>query len=72
METYEETLKRMWIKKHIRLAKAELLLRLLAWRFGAVPGAITRRVTWATGDEVERWAERLLDAASLDDVFAAS
>jgi predicted transposase YdaD len=96
METYEETLKRMWIEKHTRLAREEgveegrtegrkegrkegrnegqqeFLLRLLAWRFGEVPEAITRRVTQATGDELALWGKRVLDAASLDDVFAAS
>jgi Domain of unknown function (DUF4351) len=47
-----------------------MLLRLLGRRFGAVPEQITARVAAATQPELERWSDRLLDAASLDDVFA--
>jgi predicted transposase YdaD len=80
MESYEETLKRMWIEKHTRLARnegkqegqQELLLRLLARRFGALPEAVTAQVMNAGREELECWSDRILDAASLDDVFAAS
>jgi predicted transposase YdaD len=75
METYEETLERMYIEKHTRLAREEgqqeLLLRQLARRFGALPEAVTARVMNAGSEELERWGDRVLDAASLDDVFAA-
>jgi hypothetical protein len=46
-----------------------MLLRLLGRRFGAVPESIAARVTAAAPSELERWSDRLLDAASLDDVF---
>ena len=80
METYDETLRRMWMEKHERLARdegrmegrQELLLQQLAWRFGELPQAITERVNRATGDELEHWGKRILGAASLDDVFASS
>jgi hypothetical protein len=49
-----------------------VLLRLLARRFVTVPEAIAARVDRAGTDEIERWAERLLEASSLDDVFAAA
>ncbi len=83
METYEETLRRMWIEKHERLARdegrnegrnegqQELLLRQLTRRFGTLPEAITARVASAGHEELMRWFDRSLDAASLDDVFAA-
>jgi hypothetical protein len=48
-----------------------MLLRLLDRRFGAVPEPIAARVAAATSPDIERWIERLLDAASLDDVFAS-
>jgi hypothetical protein len=48
-----------------------MLLRLLGRRFGAVPEPIAARVAAATPPEVERWGDRVLDAASLDDVFAS-
>ena len=48
-----------------------MLLRLLGRRFGVVSEHITARVAAATPSELERWFERVLDAASLDDVFAS-
>jgi Putative transposase, YhgA-like/Domain of unknown function (DUF4351) len=47
-----------------------MLLRLLGRRFGALPELIATRVAAATPPELERWSDRVLDAASLDDVFA--
>lgn len=47
-----------------------VLLRLLTRRFVTVPEAITARIDKAGTDEIERWAERLLEATSLDEVFA--
>jgi hypothetical protein len=47
-----------------------LLLRQLVRRFGPLPESVTKRVAGASTAELERWGERILDAASLDDVFA--
>jgi hypothetical protein len=47
------------------------LLRLLARRFGSVPEAITARIDAASNDDIERWADLILDATSLDDIFSA-
>jgi predicted transposase YdaD len=79
METYEQALERLYIEKVTRKAKNEgvqegeqkILLRQLARRFGALPEAVTARVMRASGEELERWSDRILDAASLDDVFAS-
>jgi hypothetical protein len=46
-----------------------ILLRLLGQRFGAVPEPIAARVAAARSPELERWFNRVLDAASLDDMF---
>lgn len=46
------------------------LLRLLERRFGALPEAVTTRVAEASTDEIEGWLDRVLDASSLEDVFA--
>ncbi|HLQ39026.1 MAG TPA: DUF4351 domain-containing protein, partial [Planctomycetota bacterium] len=51
--------------------RAELLLGLLRKRFGQLPGGVTTRVQQATLEDLELWAERILDARSLADVFAA-
>jgi predicted transposase YdaD len=57
------------LEKGIEKGQRAMLLRLLGKRFGAVPEQIAARVTAAAPSELERWADRLLDAASLDDVF---
>jgi flagellar biosynthesis/type III secretory pathway protein FliH len=104
MDSYEETLMRMWIEKHTRLARQEgrkegyeetyeqgyeesyeqgreegrkqgqqeYLLRLLTHRFGVLPEAVTAQVMNAGREELEHWADRILDATSLEDVFASS
>jgi hypothetical protein len=50
--------------------KLEIVRRLLSRRFGPLPEAVTTRVAAAGTEDLERWSDRLLDAASLDDVFA--
>ncbi len=47
-----------------------MLLRQLARRFGALPDEAVDRVRAADIAALEEWGLRLLDAASLDDVFA--
>jgi hypothetical protein len=51
--------------------QAGLLVKQLRIRFGSVPEATVDRVHRATAAEVELWAERVLTAESLEDVFAA-
>jgi flagellar biosynthesis/type III secretory pathway protein FliH len=51
--------------------KAELLMRLLAVKFGEVPPAVATRVAQANDEELLRWSERLLTADSLGAVFAS-
>ena len=50
--------------------QAELLLRQLKLRFGDPPDAVTARLQCASDEDLARWAERILAASSLDDVFA--
>jgi predicted transposase YdaD len=46
-----------------------VLLRLLSLKFGEIPGSLRERVTQASEQDLDRWTERILTAASLDDVF---
>lgn len=48
----------------------KMLLKLLQRRFGQVPAAITERVEAATIEQLDVWATRILDARSLDEMFA--
>lgn len=50
--------------------EAKLLLRQLSRRFGPLPNEITERIHTADPSTIERWADRVLDAKSLDDVFS--
>ena len=47
-----------------------VLLRLLTRRFGEVPEMVEARIQAADSDELLRWTDRVLDASSLDAVFA--
>jgi hypothetical protein len=46
------------------------LIRLLTRRFGSLPQSVEARVAGAGAEDLERWLDRILDASSLDDVFA--
>ncbi len=49
--------------------KAELLVKQLRLRFGGLSTEARERVAAATNEELDRWAERILTAESLDDVL---
>ncbi|HRQ56863.1 MAG TPA: hypothetical protein PLN31_05545 [Azoarcus taiwanensis] len=61
------------IQKGIEKGRAEgsvgVLRRLLMARFGRLPEAVVGRLGRATAEQVEQWAERVIDAETLDDVF---
>ena len=44
--------------------------RLLTRRFQQLPTWVEERLGQASREELESWAERVLDAESLDEVFA--
>jgi len=54
------------------LAKGRVatLLRLLARRFGVLPAEVEARLREASSDELDRWTDRVLDAPTLEAVFA--
>jgi hypothetical protein len=47
-----------------------MLLQLLRIRFGELPETVTRTVTSATLEQLDRWAIRVLTAPTLDEVLA--
>lgn len=50
-------------------ALAQTLLRQLAKRFGAPSPQVAQRIAAAPATDLERWLDRILDAASLEAVF---
>lgn len=61
---------RMELLDSRREGREDVLLKLLGLRFGPVPAEIRARVEAATLDELDTWVERVLTAATLDDVLA--
>jgi len=64
------TLAQQLVKKGIEQGKHGLVLRLLRLRFGELPAWAEQRMRDGTADDVERWAERILTASSLEEVLA--
>ena len=52
--------------------RADLLLRQLRLRFGALPADIEARVRSSSTDELEVWSDAIFDARSLEDLFGKS
>ena len=50
--------------------EALLLQRQLGKRFGPLPSAIVERIASASATQIETWGERVLDAASLEEVLS--
>ena len=46
-----------------------MLRHLLTQRFGPLPNGMEQRLHAATVQDLERWADRVLNAQSLDEVF---
>jgi hypothetical protein len=53
-------------------AKAETLIRLLQRRFGPLTQSRRDQIAGASVQQIDQWTDRLLDAASCDDVFASA
>ena len=57
------------MQKGMQLDEALLLQRQLTRRFGELSAAQQIRLAAATPTQLEIWGDRVLDAASLDEVF---
>jgi len=60
------------IEQGIEQGRANLLLRQLRTRFVDLSADVETRVRGATPAELDRWADRILFAATLDEVFATT
>jgi hypothetical protein len=66
---YVTSIERMGIEKGIQQGEALMLRRLLTRRFGPLPVWVEQRLEEASSAQLEAWAERVLDAARLEEVF---
>ena len=64
---------RQGMQQGVRQGRVEgeraVLARLLQHRFGPVPAELSERLRQASTADLETWAENVLDASTLDDVF---
>ncbi|MGI9229062.1 MAG: DUF4351 domain-containing protein, partial [Gammaproteobacteria bacterium] len=57
------------IAEGIAKGEAGILTRQLQRKFGQLSEDIQQRLTQATPDDLEAWADKILDAPSLDAIF---
>jgi hypothetical protein len=62
----------MGIAKGIQQGEVIMLKRLLTRRFGPLPEWAEQRLEQASPQELEGWAERVLEAPRLEDVFGTT
>lgn len=53
----------------LQKGKGEILIRQLQKRFSSLPAKIEEKISQATESELEQWADNILDAGTLEDVF---
>jgi hypothetical protein len=79
LEEYQEMMEEEmpeWTRRTLAEGKKEagvtMLERLVQRKFGSIPGAIRARIEAANPEQLFDWAERLIMAETLDEVFTAA
>ena len=57
-------------KQGLQLGEVRILTAQLRLRFGDLPAAVHQRIETADADTLLRWSERILTAATLDEILA--
>lgn len=65
---YQEA-KEKGLEKGLQQGEKMILQRLLVRRFGELPLSVQQQLQQASAEQVERWADRLFDANTLDAIF---
>ena len=68
---YEDRGRQAGRDEGLRTGARNVLLRQLRARFGALPGAAEARIQAADAAQLDVWIDRVLTAATLDDVLGA-
>jgi AcrR family transcriptional regulator len=66
---YQSDFARKHFAQGIAQGYRTMLRNLLEQRFGALPASVEARLEQADADPLDAWGNRVLTAASLDDVF---
>lgn len=66
---YQSDFAKKYVKQGIDAGKRQLVETLLRKNFGDLPSEVLERLAVAGEDELTLWAERVLSASSLDEVF---
>jgi hypothetical protein len=69
VKTWTEEWKQQGLQQGLQQGEANVLRRLLTRRFGALPSWTEQRLVQAGEAELESWADRILEAQTLEDVF---
>ena len=67
---FQSDFARKYVKQGREERSREVLLRLLAQRFGEVSDAVRERVEDAGFEDLDRWVDRVIPAGTLEDVFS--
>jgi hypothetical protein len=69
MSTIAEQLRQEGEAKGRQEGQRGIVLKQLRIRFGEVPDRVVARLDAATSEQLDRWAERILTAKTIDDVL---
>jgi hypothetical protein len=59
-------------EKGIRQGEVKILKRLMSRQYGPLPGWAEERLAKASVDDLEQWADRVLEATSIEEVFGSN
>ncbi len=68
--SYVSILERRGIEKGIEEGERGVLIRQLTRRFGPLDDSTLARLQHANAADLERWVDNIMDAETLDEVFA--
>ena len=71
MGTLLEARMKQWEQEWLRQGEARMLQHQLQRRFGELPSWVSARLSEAEPEQLERWAERLLEVESLTALFGS-
>lgn len=70
MAMHEYEFQSEFARRYVAEGEQKLLTKQLGRKFGELPDWAQQRLRAASVADIERWAERVLVAGTLDDVFA--